>query len=144
MVCTVTLVSAGRTAPEPMERVVSLVPAGRTPWRLCGWRGCYDARDSRHLPLVAERLWSEATRDPQRTVRRRFPACFLRFPPQPRGGKHLFSALFHHARSFPPLSPVWLETTGAKPLPGSAFLAMGLGDSVLGFLSLWDPKATGT
>lgn len=142
MVCTVTLVSAGRTAPEPMERVVCLVPAGRTPRRLCGCRGCYDARDSEgtcpslrsvcgakrpgtlHAP--SKDNFRPAFRGSRRSPRRKAP--ILRF--------------FPPCQVFPASLPVWLQTTGAKPLPGSAFLAIGLSDSVLG-LSLWDPKATG-
>lgn len=114
MVCTV---STGRAAPEPMVRVVSMVPAGRTPRRLCDERGCYDAG-----------AWAGTCRRPCGGVERagtvtalserQSLAWFLRvprFPPQPRGGKSLFCVPFQRPRSFPPVSPVW-PGTGGEPL----------------------------
>lgn len=64
----------------------------------------------RHLQVQAEGRWNRATRDRHALSKRQLPANFLRFSPQSRGGKHLFSALFQHSRFFPLLSPVPPET----------------------------------
>lgn len=115
MVCTV---STGRAAPKPMVRVVSMVPAGRTPRRLCDQRGCYDARTwvgtCRWRCGGLERAGTLAALSERQSLARflRLP----RFPPRPRGGKSLLCVPFQRPRSLPLLSAVWPETGGEPRL----------------------------
>lgn len=153
MVYLVTMASARKTAPKPMGRVASMVPAGRTPWRLCAWSGCYDSLGSigtcsslwsgvgvkrpgpsPHFPKdnfwpVSWGLVSDA-RKAQEESRR-------------KGGKRLFSALFRHSRPLPLLSPEWPETAGKSFCPGAAFLATGWSDSAWRIRPFLGPKARG-
>lgn len=102
-----------------------------------------------HLPLAAWQRWSGGADGPRTLTalfKRQFPAYFLMFLPQPWEGKHLFSVLFQHSRSFPFLSLLWPGTAGGKLLPWiSLSSCAGWSDSTWKSIRrFWDPKATGT
>lgn len=116
-----------KNSSEPMGRVVSMVPAGRTPWRLCGSSGCYDS-----LGCIGTcgSLWSGVGAKRPGTLtalfRRRFLACFLRYPSQLQGGKRLFSALFPPFQAFTASLPRMARNYGGKLLPWRGLSSHGL------------------